>query len=135
MKKTAALAENIQNHWNELSHLFSIHNEEAYDKALELLASLLDEIGTHKGHPLYEFLIALGTVIHAYEEKNYPTPLCTSTEMLRFFMREQELSLSDLPEIGSDKVIIDILNGKQELTLRNIRALSEKFHVRSEVFI
>lgn len=42
---------------------------------------------------------------------------------------------SDLPEIGSQGVVSEILNGKRELNVRQIRALADRFHVSPSVFI
>ena len=48
--------ERIQECWTPISHLFSVTNEEEYDRAVELLSSLIDEIGADERHPLYGFL-------------------------------------------------------------------------------
>jgi len=127
--------ENIREHWNPISHLFSISSDEEYDKAVEFLNSLIDEIGIDERHPLYGLLDTLGTVIHAYEEKNYPMPDSDSTEMLCFFMDEHGLTPSDFPEIGSEKTVSDIISGRKELSVKHIRELAERFHVSPVVFI
>ena len=67
----SVIAKEIQTHWRIVQPLFSIRNEEEYDKAIETLNELIDEVGTNEKHPLYELLDTLGTVIHVYEEKHY----------------------------------------------------------------
>ena len=131
----SVLTKDIQINWATISPFLSIHNEREYDLAVKRLDSLLDEIGTNERHPLYGLLDTLGTVMHAYEEKHYPMPECSGADMLRFFMEEHGLTPSDLPEIGSPDVVSEILNGKQELDVRQIRALAERFHVSPAVFI
>jgi len=131
----SVLTKDIQIHWATISPLLSIRNEREYDLAVKRLNSLLDEIGTNERHPLYGLLDTLGTVMHAYEEKHYPMPECSGADMLRFFMDEHGLTPSDLPEIGSLDVVSEILNGKRELDVRQIRALAERFHVSPAVFI
>jgi len=42
---------------------------------------------------------------------------------------------SDLPEIGSQGVVSEILAGKPELNIRQVRALSERFGVSAATFI
>jgi HTH-type transcriptional regulator/antitoxin HigA len=96
---------------------------------------LLDEIGTNERHPLYDLLDTLGTLIQVYEEKHYPIPGCSGVDMVRFFMEEHDLTQADLPEIGSQGVVSEVLNGKRELNVRQIRALAERFHVSPAVFI
>jgi len=103
------VTQDIQTHWSAISHLFCIHNEDEYDRATELLNSLIDEIGTDEHHPLYELLDTLGTLVHDYEEKYHPMPECRGSEMLEFFMEEHGLTPSDLPEIGSEVVVLEIL--------------------------
>ena len=129
------ITKEIETHWSAISPLFSIHNEREYQEAVERVEILIDEIGTNEQHPLYELLDTLGTLIHAYEEKHYPMPECSGAEMLSFFMEEHGLTQSELPEIGTQRVISDILNGKQELNIKQIRTLSKRFHVSPALFI
>jgi HTH-type transcriptional regulator/antitoxin HigA len=131
----SVLTKNIQSHWATIRPLLTIGNEREYDKAVERLNSLLDEIGSNEGHPLYGLLDTLGTLIQVYEEKHYPIPECSGADMVRFFMEEHELTQADLPEIGSQGVVSEVLNGKRELNVRQIRALAERFHVSPAVFI
>ncbi|MNR66199.1 Antitoxin HigA [compost metagenome] len=49
-------------------------------------------------------------------------------------MQEHGLTQSDLPEIGAQSVVSDILNGKRQLNVRHIRALAERFQVPTDVF-
>ena len=85
--------------------------------------------------PLYELLDTLGTVLHAYEEKHHVLPESSGADMLRFFMDEHGLAQSEVPEVGSQGVVSEILSGKRELNVRQIRALAERFHVSPAVFI
>ena len=127
--------ESIREHWIPISHLLSVNNDGEYDKAVRLLNSLIDEVGTDDRNPLYEFLDTLGTVINAYEEHNYPMPDCEGIGMLCFFMNEHGLTPSDLPEIGSAKTVSEIISGKKELSASHIRALATRFHVSPAVFV
>ena len=49
-------------------------------------------------------------------------------------MAEHEMNQRDLTEIGSQGVVSEILNGKRELNVRQIKALSKRFHVSPIVF-
>lgn len=106
-----AIGDDLRDHWNAICPFLSIHDEQEYERAVELLNSLIDEIGTNEQHPLYELLDTLGTVIHSYEERHYPMPDCSGVDMVRFF------------------------DGEKELSLAQVRALAERFHVSSAVFI
>ena len=125
----------LQTHWNSIAPLLTIRNEREYNGAVKRLNELLDEIGDNEKHPLYSLLDTLGTIIHVYEEEHYSISEATGTEVLRFLMDEHGLSQSDLPEVGSQGVVSEILNGKRELNVRQIRSLAEKFKVSSAVFV
>ena len=125
----------IQPHWTNIAPLLTIRNEREYNAAVRRMNELLDEIGTNEKHPLYSLLDTLATLIHAYGEEHYPIPASTGTDVLRFLMEEHGLTQSDLPEIGSQGVVSEILNGKRELNVRQIRALAERFKVSTAVFV
>src|SRR4030067_773048 len=122
-------AKDIQAHWATIYPLLSVRNEREYELAIKRLNSLLDEIGTNERHPLYGLLDTLGTLLHAYEEKHHPMPESSGTDMLRFLMEEPGLTQSDLPEVGSQGVVSEGLNGKRELNVRQVRALAKRFNV------
>ena len=125
----------IQTHWTNIAPLLTIRNEREYNVAVKHMNELLDEIGTNEKHPLYSLLDTLGTLIHAYEEEHFPIPESTGAEILRFLMDENGLTQSDLPEVGSQGVVSEILNGKRELNVRQIRALANKFKVSPAAFV
>jgi HTH-type transcriptional regulator/antitoxin HigA len=131
----AIFSDEIQNHWKNISPLLTIRDEREYDKAVERMNELLDEIGTDESHPLYSLLDTLGTLIQAYEEEHHSIPEAKGTEVLRFLMDEHGLTQSDLPEVGSQGVVSEILNGKRELNVRQIRALAKRFKVSTAAFV
>ena len=131
----SVIAKDIQTHWRIVQPLFSIRDEDEYDKAIATLNALIDEVGTDEQHPLYELLDTLGTVIHAYEEKHHPIPECSGIEVLKLLMEEHQLELTDLPELGLPDIVLEILNGERDLTVTHIRALAERFQVSPAVFV
>ena len=56
-------------------------------------------------------------------------PPVSGVDVLRYLMEEHDLRQSDLPEVGSQGVVSEILGGKRELNVRQIRALAERFGV------
>jgi HTH-type transcriptional regulator/antitoxin HigA len=135
MEKVTIMIQNIQPHWQAIRPYMTINNEQDYDRLVEQLNDLIDEVGTDETHPMYEFLDTLGTILHAYEETHYTIPQATGREVLHYLMEEHDLRQSDLPEIGSQGVVSEILNGKRELNVRQIRKLARRFHVSPAVFI
>ena len=126
------IAEDILTHWRIVQPLFSMRDEDEYDKAIVTLNALIDEVGNDEQHPLYELL---DTVIHAYEEKNHSIPECSGVEVLRLLMEEHQLEPTDIPELGPPDIVLEILNGKRDLTVTHIHALAETFQVSPAVFV
>ncbi len=129
------LTPDLQTHWMNIHPYLTIRNEGEYDLAIERLNSLLDEIGDDDGHPLYGLLDTLGTLIQVYEDQHHLIPASSGAEMLQFLLEEHDITQSDLPEVGSQGVVSEILSGKRQLNVRQIRFLAERFHVSSAVFI
>jgi HTH-type transcriptional regulator/antitoxin HigA len=129
------LTEDLLNHWASLRPFLAIRNEQEYDTAIQRLNDLLDEVGENDGHPLYSLLDTLGTLLHVYEEQHVPIPASSGAEALQFLMDEHQLTQSDLPEVGSQGVVSEILNGKRKLNVRQIRELAIRFGISPAVFI
>lgn len=125
----------LQNSWSVLEPLLAIHNEEDYLQSVNQLNELLDTVGTDEQHSLYSLLDILGTLIEAYEAEHVAIPDVSGVEVLSYLMEEYSLDQSDLPEIGSQGVVSELLSGKRELNVHQIRVLSKRFHVSPAVFI
>lgn len=132
------ITENLQvisKNWAKLANVLAIPRSEIdYQQRLMFLNELLDEVGDDENHPLIDLVDTLGTLIEAYEEEHYPASQATPAGVLRFLMEEHNLKQSDLPEIGSQGVVSEILNGKRQLNARQIKGLSERFYVSPAVF-
>jgi HTH-type transcriptional regulator/antitoxin HigA len=124
--------------WGSLHTLipfFPIRNPQQYEQATETLNSLLDIVGENENHPLYDLTDTLGTLIHAYEEDHFKKPDVFGKDVLRFLLEEHHLTAADLPEIGDENYLLDVLEGKQPLTTENVKMLSDRFHVTPATFI
>jgi len=122
--------------WPVASKVVStIHTKKDYDKTLDLLDKLIDSV-SEKAEPVKESLIdILGTLIKDYEDRNIPEPEGNLIGSLKYLMAEHGLQQRDLKEIGSQGVVSEILNGKRKLNIRQIKALSKRFHVSPAVFV
>ena len=129
------IPETLTPHWVALQPYLSIQSEADYDRAVAQLNDLIDEIGTDEAHPLYDFLDSLGSLLHLYEEEHETFPEVSGPEILQFLMEEHGLRQADMPEIGSQGVVSEILHGKRTLNVRQIRALATRFQVSPAVFI
>lgn len=129
------LGRDLQNSWDVIAPILSITSEDDYLRSVERLNFLVDLIGDDETHALYSLLDTLGVVIEAYEEEHVEIPEVSGAEVLKYFMDEFNLTQSDLPEVGSQGVVSEVLNGKRELNLRQIKMLGTRFHVSPAVFL
>jgi|SRR3990172_4580201 len=115
--------------------LGTLRTKKDYARAVEMLDSILDKIGEDERHPMAELADAIGVFIEKYETEHAPIPDAKPTEVLKFLMRERRVRQSDLPEIGSQGVVSEVLAGKRELNARQIRRLAKRFGVSPAVFV
>jgi len=97
---------------------------------------LLDAGGADESDVLADLVALVGGFVAEYEErKGHVLPDAGGVEVLRFLMERDGLRQSDLPEIGSQGVVSEILRGKRDLNARQIRALGERFRVSPATFL
>jgi HTH-type transcriptional regulator/antitoxin HigA len=125
----------IIKNWQPLAPLLSApYTEEDYANRVELLNQLIDEVGDNEQHPLASLLDTVGILVANYEQEHYALPASSPQEVLAYLLEEHQLTQSQLPEVGSQGVVSEILNGKRELNKRQIQALAKRFGVSPEVF-
>lgn len=121
--------------WQRLAPVMVIRDEAQCQQTQETLNTLLDEIGDDETHPLYDLLDTLGTLIQAYETDHHPIPEASSREVLRLLMDEHLLDQSDLPELGCQDAVSEILTGERSLNVHQIHFLARRFSVSPAVFV
>jgi HTH-type transcriptional regulator/antitoxin HigA len=102
-----------------------LHTKAEYHRAVAALDDILDEIGQQETLPLADLAETLALSIEAYEDTHVAMPDTSGPEILRSLMEEHELTQSDMPEIGSQGVVSEILSGKRD---RFSRALHADLH-------
>jgi len=113
----------------------AIRTEREYDAAVERLDAFVDEIGDHSKDPRYRLIETLSVLIEAYDREHHSMPEASGVEVIRFLMEEHGLTQKDLPEIGSQGVVSEVLAGRRKLNLRQIQALAARFGVNLGAFI
>jgi HTH-type transcriptional regulator/antitoxin HigA len=128
--------EKIAKIWPSIQNIFSVpHNQKEYYRLVNILDGLIDEVGENESHPLASLMETLGSLIESYESQNISEIEGSPSDALKYLMEEHDLKQSDLPEIGSQGVISEILSGKRQFNVRQIKLLSEKFKVSPAVFM
>lgn len=114
--------------------LGAIADEADYAAAVDCLNELLDAGGADESHPLAALVALLGERIAAWEQTAHPLPSADGVEVLRFLLTQHGLTQADLPEVGSQGVVSEILAGKRRLNVRQIEALAARFGTSPAVF-
>jgi HTH-type transcriptional regulator/antitoxin HigA len=131
-----ALIEQAAQHWQFVSPLLrKPENEADYDQLVEALDELTDRIGDDESHPLMSLVDIIGDWVEAYDLEHRPMPKVSGVDVLRSVMQEHGLNQSDLPGVGTQSVVSEILSGKRQLNVRQIRWLADHFKVPVEMFI
>ena len=128
----------LQRAWQQLNQSASIapiRDEAHYTELVQLADSLVSEIGGAEEHPLLDLLDLVSELIRAYDAEHYAVPDASPRKVLRFLMEQHNLSQTDLPEVGNQSVISMLLSGSRQLNVRQIQALSARFHVSPGVFL
>jgi HTH-type transcriptional regulator/antitoxin HigA len=112
-----------------------IRDEGHYARMTKILESLLDEVGSDESHPIMGLIDIVGDLVDDYEQQFHTLPQTNGVDALKFLMEQHNLKQADLCEIGSQGVVSEILTGKRELNLRQVRALSERFGVSADTFL
>ena len=82
-----------------------------------------------------DYLKVLGTLVYDYEDKNEPMPTLKGIELLKALLEESNLQPKDLiPICQSESMVLDILDGKRELTASHIKELAVFFHMSPTAF-
>jgi HTH-type transcriptional regulator/antitoxin HigA len=127
---------NAIKHWNFIAPLVKRpRNDKEFTCLVTQLDELLDIIGDDENHHLMSLVDFLSHLIASYEEEHHQQSIGKGIDALKFLMASHQLTQSDLPEIASQGVMSEILQGKRLLNLRQIKLLAKRFRVNSSTFI
>jgi len=125
--------------WNDLQQrlgLTPIHSKAQYNRMVQLMNSLVDEVGGNEKHPLADLLEIVGDIIAVYEDRHYPIADAEPREVLRLLMEQNNLQQKDLAaELGSQSVVSEILSGKRAINARQAKELAARFSVSAGAFL
>lgn len=132
----SALLKQAIEHWEYVAPVANKPtNDDEYQNLVQALDTLLDRVGDDANHPLQGLIKLLSDAIEAYDAETYPAEPVSPRDMMAFLMEQHQLRQGDLPEIGSQGVVSEILRGKRELNLRQIQALAMRFRVSMSTFL
>lgn len=132
--------QDISSHWVALHEALGVGaplaNEAAYQALLAQVDAMVDATEGNDAHPLWGLIGVAGDRIREFEARQHPWPDTSSpAQVLAYLMQDHGLTQGQLPEVGSQGVVSEVLAGKRSLNLRQIKALSQRFNVPVDVFV
>ena len=123
-------------HWSYVAPLLTpAKNKSQFEALVQALDAVLDAGGDDEANPLARLAAMLGDLVSTYENAHHPMPPAMgASETLRWFMERDGLRQSDLPEIGNQAKVSEILAGRRVINLRQARALAQRFGVPLDLF-
>ena len=123
-------------HWPQVAPLLTTPRTKAeFERLVEALDEVLDAGGADERSPLASLADHLGSLIADYEAARRPMREMPVTKFLRELIKQHGLKQADLPEIGPQSVVSEVLSGKRKLNLRQVAALAKRFRFPADVFI
>ncbi len=112
-----------------------VRDETHYAQLLAFVDEVFEVFGANDQHPIFTLVALVAERIREYEDRTSPWPDdSTPASRLAFLIDSHQLNQKDLPEIGPQSVVSEILSGKRQINLRQASALSRRFAVPMDVF-
>lgn len=118
-----------------MSHVIAVHPIRTDRDLQDALIRIEVVLGAEPGTPENDELDVLADLVEAYERRHHSIRSANGIDVLQHLIEANELTHGDLPEIGSQGEVSEILTGKRDLTVRQIRALAARFKVAPGVFV
>jgi HTH-type transcriptional regulator/antitoxin HigA len=113
----------------DFSTIRTLQSEAEYQAALKAVRPYFD-IEPAENTPEAAHFDALVLLIEQYESKHYDVPRAAPVDVLKSIMAANNYSRADLIEIiGSKSRAADLLNGRREINLDQIRKISKAWGI------
>jgi HTH-type transcriptional regulator/antitoxin HigA len=123
-------------HWSYVAPLLQpARNAKEYAQLVEALDAAIDAGGADEKHPLARLVDYLGDLVAEYEAKDKMPAAATGADALRYLMQRDDLRQADLPELGSQGVVSELLSGRREFNARQAKALAARFGISAALFL
>jgi len=113
-----------------------VRDDAHYTELLAFVEECFERFGAQDKHPIFSLVDMVAQRIKEYEDRLHPWPdASTSATRLAFLMDQHGLRQCDLPEVGAQSVVSDVLSGKRKLNLRQTQALARRFGVPVDALV
>ena len=128
----------IDNEYKQLLEEFPIKTIETEEENEYYLEVYIKVIKKYKKNPNFQtYLKILKEEIKKFEDKMYPTPKVTGSDLLNYLMEEHSLKNKDLVEkgVGTASAITMIRKGDRDISKDQAKKLSKIFGVNMIIFL
>jgi len=115
--------------------LLAVLTHKEYADLVEALDAALDAGGADETNPFARLADYLGELVAEYEAKDKMPPAATGAEALRYLMQRDSLRQIDLPELGSQGVVSELLSGRRDFNARQAKVMAARFGVTAALFL
>lgn len=116
-----------------------LENERQYEVMIQRIEELLPLVSneTPPDDRNMTELVVISNLVEEYEEKYYPVPMPTLSEIIRYEMAERGITQKELAEMlgVSPSRVSEYMTGKSEPTLRVARLLREKLDIDADFLL
>jgi HTH-type transcriptional regulator/antitoxin HigA len=123
-------------HWRYVAPVLNApKTAQEFERLVAALDEVLDAGGADESNELAILAERMGDLVVAYENRHVPElDAADGVDVLRHLMKEHGLRQSDLPEVGSQSLVSQVLNRKRRLNAGQLRRLSRRFRLPMDVF-
>lgn len=104
-----------------------------YENLVALADAIVDS-GEADGD-LEDLFLLLSDLIEMQDKREFPVQDAAPSEVLKFLMERHDLTQAQVPEVGNQSVVSQVLAGKRQLNTRQIARLCARFGVGAGAFI
>ena len=110
-----------------------IRDDEDNERCIELLEILVNQ--DHLTPEQEELIGVYRLLIQDYEKRFVIVPGATQAEIVQHLMKANNLSPKDMePVLGTKSAVSMVLSGERPLSKAQLKRLTDRFHVSTEVF-
>ena len=122
--------------WDILAPVIDTPSDDAdYDTLLSDIEVAIELNRDRNSKTLIELIKSMSTAALNYQSNTNPTLDGNGMDALRYLIKLHRIRQNDLPEIGGQGVVSEVLSGKRALTLRHVKGLAKRFKVSPGTFI
>ncbi len=106
-----------------------------YGSLVGLMDAVVESGEAGPGGEYEGLFLILADLIEAHDKRDFPIPDTSPAQVVRFLIAQHNLTQSQLPEIGNQSVVSQVLSGRRQLNVRQIARLCQRFGLDAGLFI